>query len=348
MTLIAINAKSSGPVAVRQGDLIIPGTEVPYGGFSTLVGYKSTDVESDENDGGRDVYLLGVTNAGLQLARVGINDLNHFAKYTFWNPQSQDFSTAPPKLTLNKPNKIYMPGSFSSGSIFFSPYFETFIMVYFNKMVDSTFYIRYLQLAKPLRPDNTWAAGGRNGKGISAEDVEALVNYQWSSEQKLYASSPGKGGFNYAGNAHPEYFNRQYFARSLYPKGTKPPQQRNDWYGSSLIAEKDGGGDGKNLLLSWTSQVTGGADNKGIYQVQLAVLEFDDIPHDADASSSATSTTSAATASATPTKTKIHGPPHIPLSSIYAVVEKGAAVPMKSASRVLSRWLPFIFVLVLV
>ena len=36
MTLITITAPDGGPVPVRQGDLIIPGTEVAFGGFSTL------------------------------------------------------------------------------------------------------------------------------------------------------------------------------------------------------------------------------------------------------------------------------------------------------------------------
>ena len=43
MTLITITAPDSGPIATRQGDLIIPGTEVAFGGFSPLLGFKSTD-----------------------------------------------------------------------------------------------------------------------------------------------------------------------------------------------------------------------------------------------------------------------------------------------------------------
>ena len=319
MTLIAITAPNSGPIATRQGDLIISGTEVPFGGFSAVMGFKSTDSAADQDEGDRDVYLLGVTDAGLQLARVGINDLADFTKYTFWNPQGQNFTADSPIPTVNDTSQIYVPGSFTSGSVFYSPYFTTFIMIYFNKMVDSTFYVRYLQLDEPIGQDGTWRVGGKNGKGIQAEDVEALVKYEWSSEQKLYESPPGKGGFNYAGNAHPEYFNTQYFPQSLYPVGTKTSQQRNGWFGSDLVSEKEGGGDGRNLLLSWTSQVEGGMDN-GIYQIGLALLTFDEIPLSPGGASSPSATN---TAGATPTRIYGHTSVSMPVSSVFAAVEKG-------------------------
>ena len=277
MTFITITAPAVGPVATRHGDLIIPGSEVPFGGFSTLLGSVSTDGAAAAESGGRDVYLLGVADGGLQLARVGLNDLMAFSKHSFFDPQSFTFSTNAPRRDLRESNKIYLPGTFSSGSVFYSPYFMTFIMVYFNKMVDSTFYIRHLDLNKPLTDDRIWTQGGKNGQGVQHEDAEALVKYSWSPEQMLYHSSPGQGGFNYAGIAHPEYFNRQYFAKSLYPDYVTDEHRKNDWYGSGVILETEDGADGKNLLLSWTSQVKGGND-VGEYKVRLAVVEFDDIP----------------------------------------------------------------------
>lgn len=129
------------------------------------------------------------------------------------------------------------------------------------------------------------------------------------------------------GNAHPEYFNTQYFAQSLYPQGTKPAQQRNSWYGGSLITQKEAGSDGKNLLLSWTSQVTGGINN-GIYQIELAMLTFDDIPPNPDTTSSPSSpsaTSSAGPTASSPTQVNGQGSSHIPISSVLAVVEHGSA-----------------------
>lgn len=319
MTLITITAPNTGPVAARQGDLIIPGTEVAYGGFSSILGYKSTDTATDKDLGNRDVYLLGMTASGLQLARVGMNSLSDFSKYTFWDPQGQNFSARPPKPSLQDAAQIYLPGTFSSGSVFYSPYFRTFIMVYFNKMVDSTFYARYIQLDGPLGHDATWIVGGKNGKGIEAEDAEALVRYTWSAEQKLYASPSGPGGFNYAGMAHPEYFNTQYFPQSLYPITSPQKQQANGWYGPASA-----GVDGKSLLLSWTSQDVGGSNN-GVYRIQLAMLEFDNIPLESNPDPSATAGTTTSSGTPSATSTHIKKPPSNPVSSILSIVEHGSA-----------------------
>lgn len=277
MILITIKAPSSGPVATRHGDLVIPGTEVAYGGFSTLLGVPTTNGSEVIDPNRRDLYLLGVTRHGLQLARVSLDDINAYDKYTFFHPKSREFLTTPPRLDVSESEEIYISGTFSSGNVFYSPYFGTFIIVYFNKMADSTFYIRHLSIQDPLSDSKFWTKGGKNGKGIDAEDAEALIRYAWSSEQKLYTSPSGKGGFNYAGMAHPEYFNRQYFAKSLYPDSTSDDDRRNDWFGSDFLPEEHAGSDGKHLLLSWTSQVQGKKE-AALYEIRLAVVEFDDIP----------------------------------------------------------------------
>lgn len=277
MTLVSITAPSSGPVATRQVELGITGTEVGFGGFATLLGSASTDKSEKRERNEPDVYLLGMAKGGLQIARVGLNKIENFHEYEHFNPKDGKFSSEAPSLDLDDETQIYLPGTFSSGNVFYSPYFTTFIMIYFNKMGDSTFYIRYLNLDAPIGIDKIWITGGKSGQGIEAEDVEALVKYAWSPQQTLYISPPGPGGYNYAGMAHPEYFNRQYFSKSLYPKGTPKDKRKNGWYGSGLMTEAEAGGDGRFLLLSWTSQLGGGSDS-GIYQVQLAMLEFDEIP----------------------------------------------------------------------
>lgn len=288
MTLVSITAPESGPIAVRQGDLIIPGTQVAFGGFAALLGYPSIAAPDETDSNECDLYLFGMTNSGLQLARVNINDLTTYSKYTFFQPHNLNFTETPPDPNLTNHEQIYLAGTFSSGGVFYSPYFVTFVMVYFNKMTDSTFYIRYLDLNTPLSSDPVWIRGGKNGTGVVQEDAEALVKYAWSPEQMLYKSPSGPGGFNYAGTPHPEFFNRQYFARSLYPDTTPDAQKRNAWYGSDLVPEASAGGDGRHLLLSWTSQLHGGLDT-GIYQIRLAMVEFGDIP--APPSSSVSSST---------------------------------------------------------
>ena len=299
MTLIAITAPPSGPAATRQGDLVIPGTEIGFGGFTSVLGRKTTEGSLDEDDKSRDVYLFGVTNSGLQVARTDVSDLSQFSKFQFWEPAEMKFTNTAPKKGLIDNNKIYMPGTFSSGSVFYSPYFNTFIMVYFNKKVDSTFYIRYLDLSAPLKKDKVWKEGGKNGKGIEAEDAEALVKYSWSAQQTLYASPPGKGGFNYAGSPHPEFFNKQYFAKSLYPENTPDTDRFNAWYGSNLVSEDDAKGqDGKYLLVSWTSQKKAGMKD-GVWEIQLALVEFDDIPKDPNAKGNPKSTSSSSSSDST-------------------------------------------------
>lgn len=170
-------------------------------------------------------------------------------------------------------------------------------MIYFNGHVDSTFYIRYLDIDQPVGADMVWVKGGKKkgggGGGIQHEDAEALVKYAWSPQQQLYVSPTGKGGFNYAGAAHPEYFNRRYFAQSLYSDWIPTGQRQNDWYGSTFVSEMESGGDGQHLMLSWTSQVQGGM-NSGVYEVCLAIVEFGEIsvkPQPSTTSSVSTSAT---------------------------------------------------------
>lgn len=277
MTLVSITASSSGPAASRQANLIISGKEVAYGGFASLLGCTTTANQQGLNH--RDVYLIGSADGGLQLARAKEADLTDFSKYMFWDPVHLKFTKKPPDPAEKDYRKVYLPGSFSSGSVFYSPYFNTFIMVYYNKFVDSTFRIRFLDLNDPRGNDPVWIKRGKYGKGIAAEDAEALVRYGWSPEQELYKSPPGKGGFNYAGVAHPEYWNRQYYATSLHPTSTRGSKGQNAWYGSKVVSEKAAGGDGKHLLLSWTSQTKGGFDG-GIYEIKLAKVEFGRVPPD--------------------------------------------------------------------
>ncbi|KAI9789947.1 MAG: hypothetical protein M1833_002141, partial [Piccolia ochrophora] len=278
-TLISVTAGEHGPVAARMVNLLFPHDEIAYGGFAALIGSSSVDSSSRDD---RDVYLLGMMDSGLQLARVPLRNITDQAAYTYFQPRNSTFSAAPPTLKATDKKDVYLPGTFTSGGLFWSPYFRNFIIVYFNRQVDSTFYIRFLDLNSPRDKGSwVWKVGGRDGNGVLADDVEALVNYNWSSEQVLYESKPGKGGFNYAGAPHAEYFNRHF-----YPATTEfaldqvfpyPGARRNEWYGSSELTPGQAGADGKHLLLSWTSQERGGFGT-GLYQIELARLEFDDIP----------------------------------------------------------------------
>ncbi|KAI9675375.1 MAG: hypothetical protein M1817_001279 [Caeruleum heppii] len=279
MTLISITAPDAGPRARRVSELLFADDAVPFGGFAAVLGSGRRSQGPKASSEDRELYVLGVADGGLQIARVLLGQIQHRGSYDYFDTQSRKFVLKPPKLELADPKRVYLPGTFTSGNVFYSPYFKTFIMIYFNRMVDSTFYIRFLDLRQPLEDSRTWKRGGLNGRGITAEDAEALVRYRWSSEQVLWVSPPGTGGFNYAGAAHPEYFNRQYYpaSRHFADEDRQGRLDKNEWYGSSEVAEKDAKGDGRHLLLSWTTQEGQDGDD-GIYRIMLARIEFDDVP----------------------------------------------------------------------
>lgn len=278
VTLITIEAGKSGPKAHRTVGQLFPSEQVPFGVFAAVIG---------QGLGQRDqhIYLFGVTNAGLQLARVERESMKNHAAYRYFTPSTCNFTGNTPSPAATDTKDIYQPGSFSYGTVFYSPFLETYILVYFNQEADSTFYVRYLDLDTVLCPTQEWIQGGLQGEGIHAEHVEALFRYAWSHEQVLFASPPGSKGYNYAGFAHPEFFNKQYYARWMYSDHVIDSSMSSDWLGGSVIPETDAGGDGRHLLLSWTSQDEG-ADGKGQYRVKLAKVEFDIAP----AQSSRTST----------------------------------------------------------
>ena len=121
MTLVTIVAPDKGPVAARQGGgLVIPGSEVPYGGFASLLGLSSNDVTSTSSSESRDIYLLGAASNGLQLARVSVDDMTDYTKFVYFNPDTLAFSYQPPAPNITDVNKLYVPGTFTSGSVFYS------------------------------------------------------------------------------------------------------------------------------------------------------------------------------------------------------------------------------------
>jgi len=122
MTLITItipDVHKGGPVAIRKGDLVIPGNEVAFGGFATLLGHVST-ADSTRDNTTRDIYLIGAAKDGLQLARVALDDSLAYAKFTYFEPQSLGFSSTAPSPDITDSQQMYLPGTFTSGSVFYS------------------------------------------------------------------------------------------------------------------------------------------------------------------------------------------------------------------------------------
>jgi hypothetical protein len=286
VTLITIRAGHAGPTASRAVDILFSTEDVPYGVFIAIVGLGSDKLNLD-------VYLFGIANSGLQLARVESTAMKNLKAYEYFERASCSFtSTSPNPMNANL-SSIYLAGNFSSGSIFYSPFLKTYLMVYFNDQADSTFYIRYLDLESLVCPTKAWVKGGKYGKGIEAEDVEAVIRYGWSSEAVLYRSPPGPKGFNYAGLAHPEFFNNQYYARCMYWYQGIDSDMESGWIGGGLVEQEQAGVDGRHLLLSWTSQEEG-LNGHGRYQVMLAKVELDNATIYVRPSHTSTSTTPSA------------------------------------------------------
>ena len=80
--------------------------------------------------------------------------------------------------------------------------------------------------------------------------------------------------------------------------------------------------EGRALTLH--SREVGGTDN-GVYRIQLAMLEFDDVPANSAHDSSATAGTATSSVTPTVTSTNSNKHPNYPVSSIISIVEHGTA-----------------------
>ena len=283
-TLAKIEDTKSGLTAARSSDrLFVNDTELsgrlsPFGCFANLVGKTSECYDELLTVCLQHfVYLLGVYGDGLQLARLPLHDIGKpESAYEFWQSEYCNFSLPGDTSKLSPASKSYLQGSFSTGSLFYSPFFETFILVYMNADADSTLYVRYLDLNILLCAGNgnIWQKGGINGQGVQKRDAEAIIHYQWSDSQVLVKTPvpADNAKYNYAGMAHPEYFNRQYYQDWMYSNGGIDSDMRSPWLGQDIITEADAGGDGKHLMVSWTTP------GKNGYEIVMAKVELDRVP----------------------------------------------------------------------
>lgn len=138
LTLITISVSQHGPMASRVVNLVIPKTEIPFGGFAALYGYQAADPHDGSVSNRRDLYLFGIASNGMQLAKVDIENAEDYSQYSFYNPRLVDFVTTAPNLDLSSAAELYLAGSFSSGNVFYSCYFHTYILLYLNTFADST------------------------------------------------------------------------------------------------------------------------------------------------------------------------------------------------------------------
>ncbi|KAK7183176.1 hypothetical protein DPSP01_011441 [Paraphaeosphaeria sporulosa] len=174
-TLVEISADPvAGPKVERVVPQLFYADESPlYGGFSTVVAHASSEL-----------YLLSkewdasTLTGGMRVAKVPTSSYKDRATYTYW-----DGSSWTPDLAVasRAPAGLLFSASLSTGDVFWSEYYSTYMVVYFNTFADSTFYMRYA--------------------------LEGTVTGKWSDEIKLAVTQPGLGPqpYNYAGHAYPTF-----------------------------------------------------------------------------------------------------------------------------------------------
>ncbi|KAK9319462.1 hypothetical protein V1517DRAFT_46910 [Lipomyces orientalis] len=132
------------------------------------------------------VYLYGLdrTYSGsydVHLAKVPVGYETNRNYYRYYDAATGNFSYTMPVPTARRRANAVIQGTmpFSTGSVFWSDYHNSFLLVFFNNWVDSTF--RVLSAPSPVGPWNV-------------------------SNSVLYRSTPGPGGFNYGAVATPIYY----------------------------------------------------------------------------------------------------------------------------------------------
>ncbi|KAL1600803.1 hypothetical protein SLS60_007191 [Paraconiothyrium brasiliense] len=174
-TLVEITADPiAGPKVERVVPQLFYADESPlYGGFSTIVSHESSDLYLFSKE-----WDATTLTGGMRVAKVPVTAYKDRTQYTYWDGASwtSDLATA-----SKAPAGLLFSSSLSTGDVFWSDYYNTYMVVYFNTFADSTFYMRYA--------------------------LEGTVTGKWSDEIKLAATQPGTGlqPYNYAGHAYPSF-----------------------------------------------------------------------------------------------------------------------------------------------
>lgn len=146
---------------------------------------------------------------------------------------------------------VVIPGSFSRGDIIFSKLHGTFLLIYMNGKVDSTFYYRKLLTPTPIVAP--FSAVPLDSPEYDAF-VEHLFKHPWSTEEEVLLKTVPhiEGEYNYAGSIATGYF-----------------------------GEEDIANGGHKLLLTWTSRSGMRAWDKptGEYHHGVGYVEFEKVTY---------------------------------------------------------------------
>lgn len=172
-TLVQVAMTATGPVTTRLVPALFYATEIPYGSFGLLKG----------PDGY--TYLFAEDTTGLKAARVQSLPAAAITKrtlYQYYNagnwtkqmPAIGDTSSNIFNYSANYFGTIVGP---ASGEIFFSPYHNTYVIVFMNGFVDGTF--------------------------LAAYSTTGAITGPWTKEQVIYQPPWPEASWNYAGHAYP-------------------------------------------------------------------------------------------------------------------------------------------------
>ncbi|KAK9458405.1 hypothetical protein V1511DRAFT_523736 [Dipodascopsis uninucleata] len=131
-------------------------------------------------------YLYAVDNLyggryDIHVASVPVVYADDPTKYQYWDNGAQKWSSTVPIPTARRTSAAVISNSytFSTGTIYYSTYHNSYIMLYMSNWADSAF--RVLYAPSPLGP---WV----------------------KSNKVVYQGIPGPKGYNYGGIAHPNYY----------------------------------------------------------------------------------------------------------------------------------------------
>ena len=114
---------------------------------------------------------------GINLARAPMSSPANTKRYTYWTGST--WSPHPPSPTDTKAHIVTDSHVFSTGDFIYSRYLQTWILIYFEGQLSSTFYLRY--------------------------STSGLASGPYSDKVVLHKTAPVQGGFNYAGHAYGGY-----------------------------------------------------------------------------------------------------------------------------------------------
>lgn len=209
--------------------LFTQGVEPQFGTFSTTY-----DISTDS------LYLISTDG---RIAKVPYSSAGNISQYSYWTGGS-NYDSNPLHATqivdsANSPISGSMCG-FSTGDVFYSPAYQSWLIIYMTSCVDSTFYIRYSLTGRIEGPYSDQQTLYKTVVPTAQQQQSPLQGSKLAGggsteEEGASTTTNDQTKMNYAGHAYPHFL---------------------------------GDRSGKQVLLSWTEQPLGG------YQMGMAIVTF--------------------------------------------------------------------------